>query len=172
MEVMKTKTTRKAGRSTATGRVVRHRVGPSKAEKARKFVLYFICDNGHGPTYTEIQRATSVGDTTALYRGLVEAGLITFKAGDYRTARLTPEGVRHVEETLGHTRADKPRASGPGIARTTPDADKIVSLNIALPMGMLEELAAVVEEKRKIAGDREKVFDATRRAIAAAIATG
>ena len=60
----------------------------SKAAKAREFVVKYIAQNGRGPTYTQVQEATGVGDTTQVFRKLSVDGVITYEPGDYTTARL------------------------------------------------------------------------------------
>lgn len=75
----------------AVKRITKHRTTRTtgtKAGKAREFVVKYIIQHGRGPTYTEIQKATSVGDTTQVFKKLADDGVITYQTGDYTTARL------------------------------------------------------------------------------------
>lgn len=157
---MTTKKIRKVQRASSLHRSA----GPSKAEKARKFILITCYEKGQGPTYTEIQKATGgVGDTSGPYRGLAAEKHITFTPGDYRSAKLTPEGVRYVEETYGVRRAGM--IARPGLATTRPNVEKLIALNVALPRGVLEDVRVQLEE-------RKEEIDTQLRAVDAALATG
>jgi hypothetical protein len=78
----------------------------SKAAKAREFVVKYIAHNGVGPTYTQVQKATNVGDTTQVFRKLAEDGVITYKRGDYTTARLCTGSARPLVEASPATAAE------------------------------------------------------------------
>lgn len=99
------------------------RRGESKVAQTMKFIPDFIRKNGRGPTYTEIQNATHVGDTTAIFRKLAATGVITYKAGDYRSARLVER---------------------PGLSKVRES-----TVQVTLSRGVLEETKAVLEAQRE-----------------------
>jgi len=87
---MGTKRIKSKGAARNVRRVTAHRrtrTTGSKAAKAREYLVKCLAA-GHQPTYTEIQNATGVGDTTQVFRKLAADGVITYTPGDYTSARL------------------------------------------------------------------------------------
>jgi hypothetical protein len=137
-------TTKKTRKATRSAHVPRRRVGPSKVSIATEFVVDYIRKYGKGPTYTMIQKASNVGDTSALFAKLVKNKVITYTPGDYTTARLVGDS----------------RGPGPGLAATRPAPPP---LNVALPRPVLEMVKAKLEEE-------QRTLDTQLRAVDAALA--